>query len=319
MNTAQTMFAALLGALITTSAPAQHAGHGASPSGAPSEASPQVAPADEAPSGEHQGHPAQQPGHTMTRDIPAQDRHPVQTAPSPRIDLPAITDADRAAAFPAEVTGHAAHDHAIRGYALVEKFEWRDGNDGGTPVWDVTGWLGQDIDRLWFRSDGALSDAGIDEADVEAFWGHAFGRWWDFLLGIRQDLAPGGSRTWGAVGVQGLAPQWFEVQLTGYVSDGGQFAAILQSDYDLLLTNRLILQPRLDLTAHARDDREHEVGSGLSNAAFSLRLRYEIRREFAPYLGVEWERAVGDSADFARRAGRQVEVLRLIAGLRMWF
>jgi len=248
-----------------------------------------------------------------------QDRQRPYPAPSALVDLPPITDADRAAAFPAEVAGHAAHDHAVRSYTLVEKFEWRDGGDGGAPVWDVTGWLGQDIERLWLRSDGALSETGVEEADVEAFWGHAFGRWWDVVLGIRQDFAPGGSHTWGAFGIQGLAPQWFEVQLTGYATDSGQFAAILQSEYDLLLTNRLILQPRLDLTAHARDDREHEVGSGLSNAAFSLRLRYEIRREFAPYLGVEWERAIGDTADFARRASRRVEDLRLIAGLRMWF
>jgi copper resistance protein B len=256
--------------------------------------------------GQHAGHGAE--------DGPAQ---PAARRPPPRV--PPVTAADRAAAFPAKVTGHAAHDRAIRSYALVEKLEWRDGRAGGTPVWDLTGWVGQDVERLWFRSDGTFADSAVDEADVEAFWGRAFGRWWDLLVGVRQDFEPGRSRTWGALGVQGLAPRWFEIQLTGYVSDSGRFAAVLQSDYDLLLTNRLILQPRLDLTAHAHDDRDHGVGSGLSSAAFGMRLRYEIRREFAPYIGLEWERALGDSADYARAARERVEDLRLVAGLRMWF
>jgi len=236
-----------------------------------------------------------------------------------RTPLPAVTDAMRAAAYPEGVHGHAAHDHAMRGFALVEKFEWRDGPAGGAPVWDLSGWLGGAVDRLWFRTDGERSDAEISEGDVELFWGHAVSRWWDTVIGLRYDFAPNSSRTWLAFGLQGLAPQWFETQLTGYVTERGQFAAILQVDYDLLLTNRLILQPRLDFEAFAKDDDTRRTGSGLANGRFSMRLRYEIRRQFAPYIGFEWERAFGDTGDYVRSEGNSVEDTRLVVGVRMWF
>ncbi|MGD9603846.1 MAG: copper resistance protein B [Gammaproteobacteria bacterium] len=282
---------------------------------------------------EHAGHadheaPVVPPAHAERSDHAGHSQHagsaaaPGRSLPSPsttpRTPLPPITDADRAAAFPADLQGHAAHEHDLRAFMLVEKFEWRDGPAGGAPVWDVSGWIGRDIDRLWFRADGAHSRDGVEEADVELLYGRLVHRWWDVVAGIRQDLEPGDARTWGAFGIQGLAPLWFEVQLTGYVTDG-QFAAVLQSDYDLLLTNRLILQPRVDLVAYAEDESDRGIGSGLASAAFSLRLRYEWRREFAPYVGVEWERAFGDTGALARRAGGGVEESRVVAGLRMWF
>lgn len=258
---------------------------------------------------------ADEPAQHHAHESPDGDRAGATQGPS----MPPLTDADRAAAFPAELGGHPAHDHVIRGFALAEKFEWRDGHAGGAPVWDVSGWLGGDIDRLWFRSDGHVVGGAVDEADLELLWGHAVSPWWDVVLGVRQDFAPGTARTWAAFGVQGLAPQWFEVQLTGYVGEYGQVAVQLQTDYDLLLTNRLILQPRVDVTAYTQDETSREIGSGVSNVAFGARLRYEFRREFAPYLGFEWARALGDTGDFARAAGRQVEDTRLVAGIRFWF
>lgn len=265
----------------------------------------------------------------MDDDPPAPDahaahRHPmtpvaVQSPTTPRVPIPPVTDEMRAAAFPKGVNGHAAHDHAWRSFALVEKFEWRDGHGGGGPVWDFSGWVGGNVDRLWFRSDGALSDSDVAEGDAEIFWGHAVSRWWDTVIGVRHDFAPGSSRTWAAFGVQGLAPQWFEVQLTGYASEQGQFAAVLQSDYDFLITNRLILQPRVDLVAYAQDDRGRGTASGFSDGRFSLRLRYEIRREFAPYVGVEWERSLGDTADLVRATGGTIQETRVVAGVRLWF
>lgn len=241
--------------------------------------------------------------------------------PAPRVRgavLPPITDADRAAAFP-DVAGHSVHDHTIRSFALLERLEWQDGDDGDVAVWDATGWIGRDVNRLWLRTDGEVVDGRTESADLEAFWGHAIGRWWDVLVGLRHDFKPDPSRTWAAVGVQGLAPQWFEVQATVYVGEGGQVAAHFQGEYDLLLTNRLILQPRLDATAYSEDDEARGIGAGLSTVEASLRLRYEIRREFAPYIGVQWSRSVGDTADFARAAGEGVEDTRLVAGIRVWF
>ncbi len=239
-------------------------------------------------------------------------------SPARRVALPPITDEDRAAAFP-DVTGHTVHDHTIRSFTLLERLEWQDGEEGDLAVWDATGWIGRDVNRLWLRTDGEVVDGRTESADLEAFWGHAIGRWWDVLAGLRHDFQPNPSRTWAAVGVQGLAPQWFEIQATAYVGEGGQVAAHFQGEYDLLLTNRLILQPRLDATAYSENDEARGIGAGLSTVEASLRLRYEIRREFAPYIGVLWTRSVGDTADFARAADEGVEDTRLVAGIRVWF
>ena len=237
----------------------------------------------------------------------------------PRSPLPQVTDAMRAAAFPPGLDGHPAHGKALRALLLVEKLEWRDGADGGAPVWDVSAWWGGPLNRVWLRTEGSHSAGDETEAHLELFWGHAISRWWDVLLGIRQEFSGSSPRTSMAFGVQGLAPQWFETQLTALVSDEGHHGLALQMDRDLLLTNRLILQPRLDLEARARDEPRTGLGSGLSVGRFSLRLRYEAHREFAPYLGIEWEWAFGDSADFRRAQRRAVEETRLVLGLRMWF
>lgn len=178
---------------------------------------------------------------------------------------------------------------------------------------------GAPLNRVWLRTEGSHSAGDETEAHLELFWGHATSRWWDVLLGVRQEFSGSIPRTSMAFGVQGLAPQWFETQLTALVSDEGHHALVLQMDRDLLLTNRLVLQPRLDLEARARDEPRAGLGSGLSVGRFSLRLRYEAHREFAPYLGLEWERACGDTADFRRAERRAVEETRLVLGLRMWF
>lgn len=297
----------LIATLVGSDCWAQHAGHEVfSPTDKAPEAR-SVRAGDVSPSSAHHAH-SRPKAHTAA----------TQTL-LPRTSIPAITAEMRAAAFPKGVGGHVAHDKDWQHFTLAEKFEWRDGHGGGGPVWDVSGWVGGNVDRLWLRTEGAVSDGEVADGDVQLFWGHAVTRWWDTVIGVRHDLAPGSSRTWAALGVQGLAPQWFEVQLTAYASDEGHFAAVLQSDYDLLITNRLILQPRLDLVAYAHDEPTRSVASGFSEARLSLRLRYEVRREFAPYIGMEWERALGDTADLIRAAGGTAADLHVIAGVRLWF
>ncbi|HHL45820.1 MAG TPA: copper resistance protein B, partial [Gammaproteobacteria bacterium] len=124
---------------------------------------------------------------------------------------------------------------------------------------------------------------------------------------------------WLAFGVQGLAPYWFELDLTGYVGEEGRSAFSVEAEYELLITQRLILQPRLEADIYGKDDRERGIGSGLSTASAGIRLRYEIRREFAPYVGVEWAGSYGGTADYARAAGQSTDESRMVAGVRFWF
>lgn len=248
----------------------------------------------------------------------AQQEHAGHLTKSPAeasFELPPPTAAERAAAFP-DVTGHQAHDDAVNYYLLFDQLEWQDAAGGSVLNWDATAWVGRDVDRLWLRAEGEREDDQTASSGIEALWGHAFSRWWEFVAGIRQDFQPGPSQTWAAVGVQGIAPYKFATEATAYVGESGQTALRLKTEYELLLTNRLVLQPLVEIQAFGKDDPERAVGSGLSTTEVGLRLRYEIRREIAPYLGVTWNRRWGDTADLA---GADVEETRWLAGIRIWF
>lgn len=233
---------------------------------------------------------------------------------APRTALPAITDADRAAAFP-PLPGHGIHGKTINSFLLLEQFEYQDADAGSTLNWDASGWIGGDIDRLWLRSEGERTAGVTEEAEVQALWGHATGPWWDLLAGIRQDFQPGAPQTWAAIGLQGMPLYGFEVEATAFIGENGQTALRLEGDYDLLLSNRLILQPTAELNVYGKNDPERGIGSGLADAEVGLRLRYELVREFAPYIGVTWQRTYGNTAELAD----DEDEARLVAGIRMWF
>nr|WP_225209921.1 copper resistance protein B [Xanthomonas surreyensis] len=237
----------------------------------------------------------------------------------PREPIPALTDADRAAAFPVLRTHAMLHAPSRTGYLLFDRLEGWDNDRGSGQAWEASAWYGGDIDRLWLRSEGERSGGRTEAADLEALYGHAVSPWWDLLVGVKQDFAPGDARTSAAFGVQGLAPYKFEVAATLYVGEGGSASARLEGEYDVLLTNRWILQPRLEAEAAFADDRAHGIGSGLSTVEAGLRLRYEISRRFAPYLGVVHERAFGTTADYRHDAGEAARETRVVAGVRVWF
>ncbi len=205
------------------------------------------------------------------------------------------------------------------GKVLLDQLDWRDADGANLFAWDAEAWYGTDYDKLWLKTEGARSDGTTEEARAEALWDHAFARWWSLQAGLRHDFGEGPSRTWAAFGVQGLAPWFFAVEATAYVGEGGRTAARLSGEYDLLLTQRLVLQPEIEINLYGKSDRENTLGSGLSDLQFGLRLRYEIRREIAPYVGVVWARRFGQSADFARDAGEDTNDVQLLAGLRVWF
>ena len=235
-----------------------------------------------------------------------------------RTPIPALTDADRAAVF-ASSGGHQVHDRAINSYFLADKLEWQNADDGSALAWDLSGWIGGDIDRLWLRSEGERSNGKTEDAELQALWGHAISPWWDVVSGVRQDFKPGAAQTWAAFGLQGMALYNFEAEATAFLGEGGQSALRLEGDYDILLTNRLILQPTAELNVYGKNDPQRGLGSGLSNTEAGLRLRYEIRREFAPYLGVTWNRTYGNTADYAREEGEDRSEARLVLGVRLWF
>lgn len=203
---------------------------------------------------------------------------------------------------------------------LIDQLEYRaqDGRDGYG--WDGQGWYGTDYDRLWIKSEGEGEFGGnLESAEVQALYSRAIDPWFNLQAGIRYDIRPQPDRAHLAIGVQGLARYWFEVDAALFLSNKGDLTARFEAEYDQRLTNRLILQPRVEFDLAAQDVPELGIGAGLSTLEAGFRLRYEIKREFAPYVGVQYERRFGDTADFARLSGDDVGGWAFVLGLRSWF
>jgi copper resistance protein B len=237
-------------------------------------------------------------------------------------DLPPPTAEQRAAAFP-DVGGvnprKMMPENPFTTFVLVDELEQRDADGGDITSWDVTASAGRNFNKLWVRSEGERQSGRTDSAELSLLWGRSFAPWWDFVAGMREDFRPEPSRTWAAFGVQGLAPYRFEIEATAYLGEGGQTSARVKTEYELLMTNRLILQPLLELNWYADDAPRYDIGAGLADAELGLRLRYEIRREIAPYIGVTRERKLGRTADLARAAGEHTTETQFVVGIRLWF
>lgn len=211
-------------------------------------------------------------------------------------------------------------EQAIFTHALLDQFEAR--LSGRDPVfrWEGQAWTGTDYDKLWLKTEGfRRPDGTVEDGRHELLYDRAISTYFDLQAGVRSDIDSKRGRTWGAFGIQGLAPLFFEVEATGYVSDSGRLAARLAGSYDLLLTQRLILQPEIELNLYSKSDPGRSIGSGLADIDTGLRLRYEFSRKFAPYVGVAYEGKFGQSADFARAEGESPHDVRFVAGIRAWF
>ena len=213
------------------------------------------------------------------------------------------------------------HGGATNWFALADRLEYQSNDGSPTVLFDGQGWWGGDRNKLWIKSEVEydFSEDRFEEAELQALWSRPISRFFDLQAGVRRDFAPDPSRNYAVLGVQGLAPYWFEIDAAAFVSGHGDVTARIEAEYDFLLTQRLIAQPRTELNFAAQDIAALGIGSGLSTAEVGLRLRYEIKREFAPYVGVNWERSVGDTADFARAAGDDPGSVSLVAGVRLWF
>ena len=258
-------------------------------------------------------------GHAM----PAEQAEPaIGTAPAP---VPPTDHAADAWFDPAEM---ARAREALRreggafsgSMILIDlaEFQARKGHDGYRIGGE--GWFGGDIDRLLVKveGEGAIGE-GIEDLEVQALYSRAISPFWNAHLGLRHDISPNPSRTHAVIGVEGIAPYWFHVTGQVFLSDQGEVRAKLEGSYDERITQRLILQPRVEVKLSAQDIPALGIGSGLSEFELGARLRYELQREFAPYVGVEWARKTGDTARLARAAGEDAGAVSLVAGLRVWF
>ena len=206
---------------------------------------------------------------------------------------------------------------AFIGFNLAE-YQARKGRDGFR--WDGEAWYGGDISRLTLKSEGeGVFGEGIEETETQLLYSRAVGPYFNAQAGIRQDLGPGPDRTYATVGFEGLAPYWFEVEGALFLSHKGDLHGRLEGYYDQRITQRLDLQPMAEVNFALQDVPEIGVGSGLSDMELGLRLRYEIVKEFAPYVGVEWARKVGDTARFARAAGDDADSVSWVMGVRASF
>lgn len=203
---------------------------------------------------------------------------------------------------------------------IVDRFETVNSDENTYITYDLQAWYGRDYDRAVLKAEGDYDNGQLLEASTELLWSHSVATYWDTQVGIRYDSSKEVSdQTWLAFGIQGLAPYWFELDATGYVGDSGRLAFTLEAEYELLLTQKLILQPRFEMSLYSKDDIDRRVGSGLSDASLGIRLRYEFQREIAPYIGVEWAGKYGTTKDFARADGEDSNETRLVAGIRFWF
>jgi len=209
-------------------------------------------------------------------------------------------------------------DHGSDLFNMIKmEVDYADAHDG-LWNWNLDGWVGGDVERLWTRSKGQVADGDIEDAEAQLFYGRNFHPFWDALIGVRQDFEPD-SETYLAAGVVGLAPYFFETEVTAFVSTEGDLSARFEQSFELPVTQRLIVEPRIELSAFAQDVPARGIGAGFSDIEAGLQIRYEVTRKFAPYVDLVWERDLGETASLTRANGEDVEDATLRFGVRAWF
>lgn len=214
-----------------------------------------------------------------------------------------------------------AENGGMRTYAIIiDELEAGFDDDGQTYSWHAQGWYGGDIHRFWWKSEGeGAFNNELEDAELQLLYSRAITPYFDLQAGVRQSYLDGQDRTDLVVGVQGLAPYWFEVGAAAFVSTDGDFTARAEAEYDLRLTQKLILQPSAELNLAAQDIPALDIGAGLTSAELALRLRYEFSRRFAPYIGIEWTSALGQTHDIRQALGEDTQSTRTLIGLRALF
>ncbi len=211
-------------------------------------------------------------------------------------------------------------DDPILSKVMIGQLEMRAASGDNPLVWDdVQAWVGKDLNKLWLKTEGEYVDNRATELEIQLLYSRAVATYWDLQVGWRGDIRPEPTRDWLALGFKGLAPYFFEIDAAIFIGESGRTAARLEGEYQLLFTQRLILTPKMEINWNGKDDVEARIGSGLSEIEIGLRLRYEIRREIAPYFGLNWWKKFGDTGDFASAAGQKTDDFQWVIGLRAWF
>jgi copper resistance protein B len=204
----------------------------------------------------------------------------------------------------------------------VDELEIRDA-EGDPLSWDIEGWAGKDLHKFYLQTEGERGDAGTESAEIRALYHRAVAPYWDLQLGLRHDAQPGTSsgpaRDWAVIGWRGLAPYWFEIDTALFLGEDSRSALRIEAEYEILFTRQWVLSPEIEINLYGRDDPELGIGSGLADIEAGLRLRYEIRRQLAPYLGIHWEKLYGETADFAAAAGEDTADSEFVLGIKAWF
>lgn len=215
---------------------------------------------------------------------------------------------------------HAAMaDDPLLGKVMLNQLEVREADGDNPLLLEGQAWLGKDLHKLWLKTELERVDHETEEAELQALYSRAISAYWDLQAGVRHDFQPTPERSWAVIGVHGLAPYFFEVDAALFVGESGRTALRLEAEYELMFTQRLVLSPEIEVNFYGQNDADTGAGSGLSDVELGLRLRYEIHREFAPYIGVSWTRKYGNSADFARAEGEDIDDTQFVMGIRAWF
>ncbi len=301
---------------LPCAAQAQHQGHGGHE---------QAAPTSQPDPHEGHGQPAPAPA---SPPAPQPDPHAGHRAPPGPALPPPPPPADHAADAlfdPAEMArARALLARENGGFTgsmiLLDRLEVTPGRGDGSYGWEAEAWFGGDLDRLLLKSEGeGALDGATERAEIQALYSRAITPFWNLHAGLRHDIRPAPSRTHAVIGIEGLAPYWLHVTGQVFLSDQGEVQARIEASHDVRIAQRLILQPRGELELSAQDMPELGIGAGVPSVELGLRLRYEIRREFAPYVGVQWERLTGDTARYSRQSGDDPDRVSFVAGIRAWF
>jgi len=202
----------------------------------------------------------------------------------------------------------------------ADELEYRANDDQDTFNWDAQGWVGGDFNKLWLKSEGEQPiDGRLEEAEIQALYSRNISDFFDAQVGVRYDFAPDPERTFAVIGIEGLAPYFFEIDAAAFVSNKGEVSARFKAEYEILITQKLVLQPKFEMNVAVQEVEERGIGSGVNDVELGLRLRYEFERKFAPYIGVDWTRDLGQTANFTRADGESVDTLSFVAGVRLWF
>lgn len=210
-------------------------------------------------------------------------------------------------------------DDPITTKVMIDQLEKRV-TDGDDPlVLEAQAWIGKDLNKFVIKADVEQVKGETEELELQALYSRAIDPYWDFQIGVRQDQKPKPNRNWLALGFQGLSPYWFEIDSTLFIGEEDQIELRFSAEYEWMLTQRWVLSPEVEFNFHSKDDAITGTGSGLSDSQLGIRLRYEIKREFAPYIGVNWNKKYGGTADFARNDGEEVDSTQFVLGIRAWF